>query len=149
MAVDNSGSFGCIGTLLALIVGAFLTLFVANSSQTIAPVPVEPSVSEGQGGGSDTFQSLTVIERVDVVAAASHFEVTAAGYQPDGCEFPVVVEQGRTGNQITIKVYRDVPLAVLCAQMLVPYADTIRVEGPFEPGAYTIDVNGTVVEVTV
>ena len=149
MAIDNNGSFGCIGTILALIVGAFLTLFVAGSSQTFVPVPADPTIIEGQGGGGETFQSLTTIERVDVVAAASHFEVTAAGYQPDGCEFPVMVEQSRSGNQISIKIYRDVPLAVLCAQMLVPYLDTIRVEGPFEPGAYTIDVNGTIVEVTV
>ena len=154
MNVDNGNPFGCFPLLLALIVGGFMSFFIAISSQTIAPpavsAPVDPSISEGQGGGgSDTFEGLTVIERVDVVASASHFEVTVAGYQPDGCDFPVVVEQGRDGNQINIKIYRNVPLAVLCAQILVPYLDTIRVEGPFEPGVYTIDVNGTVVEVRV
>ena len=149
MAVDNSGSFGCFGTIVALIVGAFLSLFVAGSSQTFVPVPADPSIVEGQGGGGETFQSLTVVERVDLIVDAAYIDVTVSGYQPDGCEFPVIVEQSRSGNQISIKIYRDVPLAVLCAQMLVPYMDTIRVEGPFEPGTYTIDVNGSIVEVAV
>lgn len=150
MSMDSNGSFGCFGTLIALIVGGFLALFV-GTSQTVTspPVPNDPTIIEGQGGGEATFQSLTVIERVDVVAAGTHFEVTASGYQPDGCEFPIVVEQGISGNRIDIKIYRDVPLTVLCTQMLVPYQDTIRVEGPFAAGTYTIDVNGTVVDVTV
>jgi hypothetical protein len=148
MNVDTGNPFGCFPMLLALLIGGFMAFLTLSVSPAVAPV--EPSVIEGQGGGvSDSFQSLTVVERVDVVATASHFEVTITGYQPDGCDFPVVVEQSRDGNQINIKIYRNVPLAVLCAQNLVPYLDTIRVEGPFEPGVYTIDVNGTVVEVTV
>ncbi|MEZ4672060.1 MAG: hypothetical protein R3E39_29495 [Anaerolineae bacterium] len=159
MNIDNSGSFGCAGALMALIFSGFLVFFLGTSQDFSSAAPHAPSAgvvvtieappADAQSGSEATFQSLTTVERVDVVAANSHFEVTAAGYQPDGCDFPVNVEQSRDGNKITIKIYREMPISIICAQNLVLYRDTIRVEGPFEAGTYTIDVNGTVVEVTL
>ena len=71
------------------------------------------------------------------------------GYQPDGCKFPVQVEQTRSGDSVTVKIYRIVPTDVMCTMDLNPYDDTITLDGTFESGTYTVDVNGTVVVVKV
>jgi hypothetical protein len=71
------------------------------------------------------------------------------GYQPDGCTFPVVVAQTREGSTVRVSIYREMPTDIMCTMMLQPYNDTIVLDGTFEAGSYTIDVNGFVVTVTI
>jgi inhibitor of cysteine peptidase len=72
-----------------------------------------------------------------------------SGYQPDGCDFPVQVEQRRQGNEVFVDIYREVPLAVMCPAVVLPYEEIIPLEGGFESGTYTIHVNDQVVEVQI
>jgi hypothetical protein len=107
------------------------------------PTPVEEA---------DMVQVPHVIESVDALLLESfpvQIQLHVTGYQPDGCEFPVQVEQQRDGNDVTVRIYRTVPVDVVCPLMIVGYDEMIRLEGGFESGTYTIDVNGTTVEVTI
>ena len=64
-----------------------------------------------------------------------------SGEHPDGCEYPVLVDQSRDGNTVNIEIYREVPADVFCPMILKPYQGTIALDGDFTAGAYTITVN--------
>lgn len=110
-----------------------------------------------QGTGSRpepeaTFRSLTQITDVQAIILESfpaQINLTVTGYQPDGCDFPVQVEQRRDGNTVTLDIYRDVPPDVMCPMILLPYTATLHLDGGFESGTYTIRVNDYELEVTV
>jgi hypothetical protein len=110
-------------------------------------------VDGGTGGAQASgSESLTVIETVDAMILESfpvQISLHVTGYQPDGCTFPVQVEQTRDGNTISVKIYRILPPDIMCTMQLVPYDENIRLDGGFESGEYTIDVNGTVVTVKI
>ncbi len=149
----NSSMFGCFP---AVIVALFFSLFlVAGVKQGPVEMPAAPEgvvTAQAQTGGTEGRQSLTVIEKIETSVSASvpaTVTLQVSGYQPDGCKFPVQVQQTRTGNQVTVKIYRIVPVDVMCTMDLNPYNDTITLDGAFESGDYTIDVNGTVVQVKV
>lgn len=139
-----------IDILVRILVILFL-LFFGTMSVTRMPesggMGVAPS-DLGQGGGGNI--SLTVIERVETLILESYpYQITlnVIGYQPDGCDLPVIVEQHREGNTVYVDIYREMPPEVFCTMQLVPYQGTIRLEGGFESGQYRINVNGTIVEV--
>lgn len=93
---------------------------------------------------SESDKVLTNIFRVDVtVSGAQPIQISldVAGEHPDGCEYPVIVGQARRGKIVDIEVYREVPADVICPMILKPYRDTISLDGSFEPGEYTINVN--------
>jgi inhibitor of cysteine peptidase len=71
-----------------------------------------------------------------------------SGYQPDGCDFPVIVEQTQNGSTINVRIYREIPANVRCAMNIVPYEAAINL-GSFPAGKYTVNVNGTIIEVQV
>ncbi len=148
----GSSMFGCFP---AVIVALFLSLFlVAGARQEIAPPTLDSDVAtaQAQTGGTEGKQSLTVIEKIETSVSASvpaTVTLQISGYQPDGCKLPVQVQQTRTDNQVTVKIFRIVPVDVMCTMDLNPYNDTITLEGTFESGDYTIDVNGTMVQVKV
>jgi inhibitor of cysteine peptidase len=126
------------------LVALLLMMLFGGSGDRDAPP------SDGRSDDGNTYESLTVIESVEVLVLESYpyqLNLVVAGYQPDGCIFPVNVEQRREGSRVYLKIYRVMPIDVMCTMQLVPYNATIRLEGGFENGQYTIDVNGTVVEV--
>lgn len=93
---------------------------------------------------SDSDKILTNIFRVEVKASGSkpiRINLDVEGEHPDGCEYPVIIDQSRSENTVDIEVYREVPADVVCPMILQPYRGSIIVEGSFEPGEYTINVN--------
>ncbi|MCY4021446.1 MAG: hypothetical protein OXG39_18715 [Chloroflexi bacterium] len=72
---------------------------------------------------------------------ATRVSLDVQGEHPDGCDLPVVVNQARQGNNITVEVYREVPVDMFCPMILQPYQDTIQLNGDFGPGEYIINVN--------
>jgi|GEM_PF-2190655 len=86
----------------------------------------------------------TVIESVEVAILESfpmQLQLTVSGYQPDGCDFPVEVEQSVEGNDVTLHIYRNVPADAMCPMVLNPYEETIMVDGSFEGGTVNIQIN--------
>lgn len=145
--------------LIRLFLGLFLAFAAFFGSSSL---PDSGSSSDaGQGGGEvrptessglSPAQVLTVIESVDALIMESfpaQISLNVSGYQPDGCEFPVLVEQTRDGNNVSVKVYRELPPDILCTMVLQPYNESIKLDGTFESGTYQIAVNGVVIEVTV
>lgn len=100
--------------------------------------------SEAPTGG-EMMQVDHIIEGVDVLVLESmpaQLELTIRGYQPDGCEVPVLIEQTQTDNTINVHIYRELPADAICTMMVVIYEETIRLEGSFTSGSYTINING-------
>lgn len=92
-----------------------------------------------------------VIEAVDVLFLESfppQVVIHVTGYQPDGCTYPVLVDETRDGNTITLDIYRILPPDIMCTMNIVGYEDSFNL-GMFDPGTYTIIVNGFTVEVVV
>jgi inhibitor of cysteine peptidase len=117
-------------------------LYVIGAAMTAQP----PTDSE------PTIRSYTNILDVDVAVLESfpvQLRLTIKGEQPDGCDYPVVVEQERDGEIVTVDIYRNVPMGVMCPMILITYNETFSLEGGFEAGTYTISVNGYMVEVKI
>jgi hypothetical protein len=47
-----------------------------------------------------------------------------------------------------VRIYREIPISVICPQQIVSYEDNIPL-GPVQPGTYTIIVNGVTQTVEV
>ncbi len=108
------------------------TLFSVNTYVLQALKEQEVSVSD---------KVLTNIFRVDVQVKETQISLDVAGEHPDGCDYPVIVNQTRRGNTVDVEVYREVPADVVCPMILKPYNDTINLDGDYEAGNYTINVN--------
>jgi hypothetical protein len=128
--------------IIRILVLLFMLCFApASSTSTQEPPPVE-----------ETMRSLTVIETVDALLLESfpvQINLQVSGYQPDGCDYPVQVDQRREGGEVFVEIYREVPFGVMCPAVLRAYEGMISLEGGFEPGTYTIHVNDQVIEVTI
>lgn len=105
--------------------------------------------------GSSTTPTATVLHGIDFAQAVFiepyPFQVMleVQGYQPDGCSYPVQITQSRTGSQINVRIFRQLPGDILCTQQIIPYNNSIPLEGPFDPTVmYTVDVNGTTTQFT-
>jgi hypothetical protein len=95
-------------------------------------------------------QADNSIESVDVVEMESfpvQLVIKVKGYR-DGCDFPVEVDQTQDGSTIKVHIYRNVPADIMCTMIAVDYEASIPL-GAFQPGEYTIDVNGTIVKVSL
>lgn len=149
--VPESNMFGCFpAVFIALIFGLFAFL---NARQTAVVASVEAQAQQPLTGEVvDGKESLTVIEKIETqVSTGLPATVTMqiSGYHPDGCKFPAQVQQTRSGDKVTVKIFRIVPKDILCTMDLNPYNDTITLDGTFDSGTYIVDVNGTVVVVKV
>ncbi|MEP7294068.1 MAG: hypothetical protein ABI835_19935 [Chloroflexota bacterium] len=126
--------------LIRILILLFLLLTGRQEPTVPPPVVVE------------TIRSATQIDSVEAVILESlpaQIDLVISGSQPDGCDFPVQVVQARNANSVTVEIFRDVPLGVMCPAMLREYHETIRLEGTFESGRYSIRVNDFELEVTV
>ena len=147
--------FGCFPVVIAaVILGLLMFAGVRQGAGAAAVEPAAPVEAQSAQAGAavEGVQSLTVIEKVETQVSSSvpaTVTLQISGYQPDGCKFPVQVTQTRVGNSVTVQIFRLKPKDMLCTMELNPYNATITLEGTFDSGTYTVDVNGTVVEVKI
>lgn len=109
--------------------------------------PADDDDSPDRSDSEDTMQVMTVIEDVQVAILESfpmQISLEITGFQPDGCDVPVIVDETLEDDTVTVEIYRNVPADVMCPMNIVPYEDTIILESTFEGGTITINVNGTV-----
>jgi len=103
---------------------------------------------------SDTNKVMTNINSVTINVMESDpstISLSVSGEHPDGCDYPVMVDQDRDSerNIITVSIYREVPTDVMCPMMLNPYEADIDLNGDFDSGSYEIRVNGVVENVDI
>lgn len=125
-----------IRVLAALVLGLF-------GISSVVTTEVEPQAET-------MIQQATIIESVEVLVLESfpmQIDLHVTGYQAHGCDAPVQVAQSRDGSRISVEIFTELPMGVMCPAVLRAYDDTIRLEGSFEPGTYQIEVNGTIVEI--
>lgn len=99
---------------------------------------------------ADGRQVPVVVESAAAVPAADGtggLELTVEGYHPDGCAAPVTVDRQQQGDRLTVQLYRTLPEDVGCPAVVVPYRETLRLDGPFSPGIARLSVNGYEVEI--
>ena len=111
------------------------------------PACVRAKASGGGGAvGRDTQATLSV-QRIEVQVTASvppQVFVRVHGILLDGCTFLDAVEQHRVGHLITVTVATRHTNAEKCTMIAKLVEETIRLQGAFPPGSYTVNVNGTV-----
>lgn len=111
-------------------------------------LPVADEAEEG----AQPMRVLHTIESVEALLLESfpvQIQLQVSGWQGDGCDYPVQIEETRTGNTVTVEIFRELPPDIMCTMIAKQYTATISLTGGFEPGTYTIDVNGFVIEVKV
>lgn len=116
------------------------------------PPVIMATPTPGQGGVMPVTAVPHVINSVEVFILESfppQISLGVIGYQPDGCAFPVQVTQVREGNTITVNIFRELPPGVMCTMQVIEYQSTIKLDGTFDPGTYTIIVNNQTVSVTI
>lgn len=131
--------------LLMFLLSMWFGIPMAAPASPAQGVKVTPVVGEGgQMDEGSIILSPLVIENVDTIVMESYpyqVNIAVTGYQPDGCNFPIQVEQRRDGNTVVVNIYRELDLRAMCPQVITPYEETIRLDGGFESGSYTIQVN--------
>lgn len=128
---------------MELLIRILIWIFLAIGALFVG-IPQEPAPPPpGPEDSGETFENPVSIDEVTFDVGSSDapqvFIVVRGGH--DGCEFPVMTEISQDGNDIDIRIYREMPLAIACPQIYVPYEDSLLV-GPLQPGTYTVTVNG-------
>jgi hypothetical protein len=80
---------------------------------------------------------VSLIETVPRQAAAR-----VTGVLGNSCATFHSVRQERAGNVAVVTIYRQRPFLAVCAELALPYEDTIRLDGVFPAGSYVARVNG-------
>ena len=169
LRLGGSQAVGCalpeLFTWREAAAGAFLGVYNALDAATVCPdslVEIDESISlpatempaaallavngilfselETQNV-SETDKVMTNIFRVDATVTGGQLSLAVEGEHPDGCDYPVLVDQSRDGNHVQVEVYREVPADVFCPMILQPYQGTVEIAGNFAAGEYTVQVN--------
>ena len=91
---------------------------------------------------SETRQVSTLIDSVSVdVQAGGTVRLQVSGNHPDGCDYPVQITQNRNANNLSIEIYREIPMEVGCPMMMTPYSETITVDDKLDSGDYSLQIN--------
>jgi hypothetical protein len=135
--------------LLALILASCLGIRLPSGVVPPDGSAPTPAPDDGDSGATGT-RSYMVIESVEGLVLQTYpaqIVLQVSGYQPDGCEFPVVVDQRREGKKVFVEISRVLPPETVCPMVIVPYQASIRLDGGFESGSYTLHVNEYVLKV--
>lgn len=85
-----------------------------------------------------------LIENVEVLVLESfppQLVLRVSGMQPDGCEYPVQIVQQVEGNQVTVRIFREMPQDAICPMIAMMFNEEIRIDGTFSGGTVNIQVN--------
>ncbi len=90
------------------------------------------------------------VDSVEIKVRGGEYYAVVRGHYPDVCSKPGAITQEVEGNTIKVTVCAIRPDDVLCAQVLAPFEEEIKLDaGDLSPGQYTLDVNGTVTTLTI
>jgi hypothetical protein len=141
---------GAVALAVGITVGAVSVPADAPDASAAPPISVtRDPLAGGDMTGNPVPHVIESVEAFILESMPPQISLGVIGYQPDGCNFPVQVAQSRQGNSITVNIYREVPPGMMCTMQVIAYQNTILLEGTFDPGTYTITVNGITITATV
>ncbi len=76
-------------------------------------------------------------------ATATQVEVLIKGGFPDACTELHSVDQTRAEHILNVNLQMRRPRGVLCAAVVRPYRFYLLLDGPYEPGHYSLKINDT------
>jgi hypothetical protein len=109
----------------------------------------------------ETEESLPQHQRYEFPIQVSSVDVQVRGSAPaqvgvaiegtigDGCTRLERIEQERAGNAVSVRIVGQHSGEPICTMIAQLYRDNVGLDGTFEPGSYTLDVNGVVREFVV
>ena len=95
------------------------------------------------------FHSIESVDALLMESFPVQIMLQVKGYQTDGCDAPVQIQQSREGNTVSVQIFRDLPPDMVCTLAYTPYKATVKLDGGFESGTYAIDVSGMVITVKI
>jgi hypothetical protein len=95
------------------------------------------------GGNTEGRLAIRGIEVHLVRSIPPQVFVRVDGVVLNGCTYLDAVRQHRDGNVVTVTIPTHTTAAV-CTMIARLVDQTIRLEGQFTPGSYTVNVNGVV-----
>ncbi len=119
------------------------------SSEVLPPLPPAAGTPPGvivtpQIPAQDTMKIDVAVESFEIIALLSappQISLTVNGYV-DGCEFPIEYDVTQVGTEITVQVYREMPVGIACPAIAIYVEENINL-GMLEMGhTYSITVNG-------
>ena len=122
-----------------------LVLVTVMLLSTVLPLTANACADAGRKGADDSEGRLT-IQRIEVNVVRSVPPKVFArvhGVVLNGCTVLGTVMQHKTGHTFNVTIPTHTRSAV-CTMMARLIDETIRLEGDFAPGLYTLNVNGTV-----
>jgi hypothetical protein len=144
MTVDSTSILELILQFMTFLLSV-IPLFFLGVQSTMTPPPMlpteaPPAVTEE----ANMNRQPILIDGVELIVLESfpvQLTVDVRGSVQDGCQFPVMVEQSRDENTVTVEIFREMPPDVFCPMMIQDYNERIVLEGNFPLGEYVIRVN--------
>lgn len=105
------------------------------------------ALEDGGGTAGAGTEGMLTVQRIEVQVVGSappEVFVHVHGVLLDGCTFLGAVEQHRDGQMITVTIATRHTKAEVCTMIAQLVDKTIRLDGAFTPGSYTVNVNGVV-----
>jgi hypothetical protein len=93
-----------------------------------------------------------VVENVEALILESYpprVTLSVSGHHGTGCEGEVRVSQWRDGSEVFVEIATCVPEDRSCPKIFRLYEATIPLSDPFEPGSYTVHVNGATLDLVI
>jgi ribosome-interacting GTPase 1 len=104
-------------------------------------------VLAGGGTANAGREGMLSVDRIEVQIVRSDLPQVFArvhGVLTDGCTSLGAISQRRNAQVITVTISTRHSDAEMCTMLARLVDETIRLEGTFAPGSYTVDVNGVV-----
>ncbi len=127
---------------LILLLLLLLSSCLGNQAPGAEMPPFPPSTSVP---AAPLRRELLVVEDVEAFVLETYpmqLRLAVRGYWPSGCSGEIRVEQQLANNTLTVTIWRAVPAGAACLAVIVPYDETIAIEGSFTQLPAAIAVNG-------
>ncbi len=156
-------------TLMAIFTGLAVTLSACMGSKEVELKPDERFGHRFEESGPDGRRTIAILppdsaisyfyypavfDTVHVRPAAFSstlvadgevpVEVLVKGSLPDGCTELNEVSQERYGHIIEMRIDMRRPQGSVCTRVMRPFRFYLRLDGTYEPGSYTLKLNGRV-----
>lgn len=130
--------------LLLLILSSCLGISTSVSTGPRPPL-IEPTTLPAPEPLPRLARELLVVEDVEAFVLETYpmqIRLAVRGYWPSGCSGDVHTEQRLEGEALTVTIWRALPIDAVCPAVIVPYEETIAIEGSFTRLPTAITVNG-------